>query len=257
MSHPIIKESMYELVIRATDNFTKILPTNEIKDKYTELYWGGNGVGDRWAKKKFNYSVVYSKKQPNKSCEKLYSENADDKIPIEILNQFLQTNKGAGIIGIFVHSIRTNNQQRPISKTIHKKITSLSCVVCGTHDTICDHKNDLYNDSRVLNLETQLISDFQPLCNHCNLQKRQICKTEEQTEKLFSAKNIQRYKIYPFEFPWEKKVFDKNDINCKTSTYWFDPVEFDKNIYYYSIYVIPIINEIKYKIKTNKFTIIA
>jgi hypothetical protein len=252
MSQPIIKESIYELVIRATDNFTKILSTAEIKYKYTELYWGGNGVGDRWANKRFNYSVVYSKKQPN-----LYSENDDDKIPVEILNQFLQTNKGAGIIGIFVHSIRTNSQQRPISKTIHKQITSLSCVVCGTRNTICDHKNDLYNDSRVLSLETQLISDFQPLCNHCNLQKRQICKTEEQTERLFSAKNIQQYAIYPFEFPWEKKVFDKNDINCKTSTYWFDPVEFNKNIYHYSVYVIPIINEIKYKVKTNKLRVIA
>lgn len=247
-----IKEGIDELVIRATDNFTKILSTTEIKTKYTELYWGGNGVGDRWASKKFNYSVIYSKKQPT-----LYSENDDEKIPIEILNQFLQTNKGVGIIGIFVHSIRTNKQQRSISKNIHKTITSLSCVVCGTHTTICDHKNDLYNDIRVLSLKTQLISDFQPLCNHCNLQKRQICKTEEQTEKLFSAKSIQRYKVYPFEFPWEKKVFDKNDINCKNSTYWFDPVEFDKNIYYYSVYVIPIINEIKYKIKTNKLKLIA
>jgi hypothetical protein len=252
MSHLIIKENIYEIVIRATDKFTKILSTKEIKDKYMELYWGGNGVGDRWANKKFNYSVIYSKKKPT-----LYSENDDDKIPIEILDQFLQTNKGIGIIGIFVHSIRRNKQQRPISKNIHKKITSLSCVVCGTHNTICDHKNSLYNDTRVLSLKTQLISDFQPLCNHCNLQKRQICKTEEQTKKLYSAKNIQRYKIYPFEFPWEKKVFDKNDINCKNDTYWFDPVEFDKNIYYYSVYVIPIITEIKYKIKTNKLKLIA
>lgn len=242
---------MDDLVIKATNNFTKILSKNEIIDKYKELYWGGNGIGDRWANKKFNYSVVYQKKQP-----KLYSENEDDIIPIEILNKFLQTNKGVGIIGIFVHSIRTNIQQRPISKNIHKKITSLSCVVCGTHNTICDHKNDLYNDIRVLSLETQLISDFQPLCNHCNLQKRQICKIEEQNKKLFSAKNIQSYKIYPFEFPWEKKVFDKNDINCKNGTYWFDPVEFNKNIYYYSIYIIPIINEIKYKIKTNKLKLI-
>lgn len=245
------KESIDELVIRATENFTKILSTAEIKDKYMDLYWGGNGVGDRWANKKFNYSVIYCKKQPA-----LYSENNNDKIPDDILNLFLQTNKGVGIIGIFVHSRRTNKQQRPISKTIHKKITSLSCVVCGTQNTICDHKNDLYNDIRVLNLETQLISDFQPLCNHCNLQKRQICKTEEQTEKLYSAKNIQRYNVYPFEFPWEKKAFDKTDINCKNATYWFDPIEFDRNIYYYSVYVIPIINEIKYKIKTNQLILL-
>jgi hypothetical protein len=245
------KESVDELVIQATNNFTKILSTNEIKENYKGLYWGGNGVGDRFANKKFNYSVIYSKKQPS-----LYSENDDDKIPEELLNEFLQNNKGVGIIGIFVHSIRKNIQKRPIRKNIHKETTSLSCIICGTHDTICDHKNDLYNDIRVLSLETQLISDFQPLCNHCNLQKRQVCKTEEQTQKIYSAKNIQRYKIYPFEFPWEKKVFDKNDINCKNGTYWFDPVEFDKNIYYYSVYVIPIMNEIKYKIKTNKLKLI-
>jgi hypothetical protein len=246
------KENMDEIIIKATDNFTKILSTTEIKDKYIELYWGGNGGGDRWANKKFNYSVIYSKKQPS-----LYSENDDDQIPPYILTEFLQTNKGAGIIGIFVHSKRTNIPKRPISKNIHKEITMLSCVICGTQDTICDHKNDIYNDNRVLNLETQLMSDFQPLCNHCNLQKRQICKMEEQTKKIYSAKNIQRYQIYPFEFPWEKKVFDKNDIHCKNGTYWFDPVEFDKNIYYYSLYVIPIINEIKCKTKTNKLKIIA
>jgi len=244
----IDREDIYELVIRATYNFTKILSTNEIKEKYKKLYWGGNGVGDRWAKKKFNYSVIYSKK---KVC--LYSENDDDKIPIELLNEFIENNKGVGIIGIYVHSIRKISENgRPISKNIHKEITSLSCVICGTSDTICDHKNDLYNDMRVLSLETQLISDFQALCNHCNLQKRQICKTEEKTEKLYSAKNIQRYKIFPFEFPWEKKVFDKRDIHCKNGTYWYDPVEFDKNIYYYSCYVIPIINKIKYKNKSNK-----
>jgi 5-methylcytosine-specific restriction endonuclease McrA len=229
MKQKISKEIMDETVVQVTSNFTKILSTNEIKNSHPELYWGGNGVGDRWASKKFNYSVIYAKKQPS-----LYSENDDDKIPTDLLNEFLQTNKGVGIIGIFVHSRRTNIETRPIYKNIHKKITSLSCVICGTHDTICDHKNDLYNDERVLNTNTQLISDFQPLCNHCNLQKRQICKIEEQTQKIYSAKNIQRYQFYPFEFPWEKKVFDRNDIYCKNGTYWFDPVEFDKNIHYYS-----------------------
>ena len=40
------KESVDELVIQATNNFTKILSTNEIKENYKGLYWGGNGVGD-------------------------------------------------------------------------------------------------------------------------------------------------------------------------------------------------------------------
>jgi hypothetical protein len=246
-------ETVEELVIRATNNFTRILSTNEIKEKYPKLYWGGNGVGDRWATKKFNYTFIYSSKKP-----KLYSENLEDTIPNELLTAFLQEHSnGTGIIGIFVHSKRTNIQTRPINKKIHKEIVSLSCVVCGTQETICDHKNDLYNDERVLDEDTQVSSDFQPLCNHCNLQKRQICKTESATGKLYSAKNIQRYKVYPFEFPWEKKVFDPTDIYCKNGTYWFDPVEFDKNIYYYTSYVIPIITEIKRRVQTNKLTLIS
>jgi len=78
--------------------------------------------------------------------------------------------------------------------------------------------------------------------------------------KGYTGKNgdMQKYKeVYLFEFPWEKKAFDKNDINCKNSTYWFDPIEFDRKIHYYSLYVNPIINEIKYKIKTNKLKLIA
>ena len=243
-------ESIYDLVKRATADFTKIISTNDIKERYTELYWGGNGVGDRWANKKFNYSVIYSKKTS------LYSDNVDDIIPAELLTQFLENTKGTGIIGIYVHSLKTITHTRPISAKIAKEITKLSCVICGTHNTICDHKNDLYNDERVLRIETQSIHDFQPLCNHCNLQKREICKSERQTEKLYSAKNILRYKIYPFEFPWEKKVFDKMDIHCKNGTYWFDPVEFDKNIYYYVCYVLPIVNEIKRKIKSNTLKLI-
>ena len=234
---------MEDLVIEATQNFTRILATSEIREKYPSLYWGGNGIGDRWANKKFNYTVIYTKKT------RLYSENSEDLIPTDLLNEFLDIKRGAGIIGVFVHSKRLNSQKRPINKHIHKEITRLSCVVCGTNDTICDHKNDLYNDERVLNVKTQIIQDFQPLCNHCNLQKRQICRSEEESGVLYSAKNIQRYKIYDFDFPWEKKNYDNLDIHCKTDTFWYDPIKFDTNIYCYSRYVIPIITEIKYKIK--------
>ena len=241
-----------EQVIKLTDNFTKIIHIDEIK-KHPKLFWGGNGVGDRWANKKFNYSVIYSKKSPKK-----YSENEEDEIPTEMLEKFLDVNKGTGIIGIYVYSKRSNNQKRPINKMIHKEVTSNSCVVCGSNsDVICDHKNDLYNDERVLNSTTQVLGDFQPLCNHCNLQKRQICKEEEQNQRIYSAKNIQRYKKYRFDFPWEKKVFDRTDIYCKNDTYWFDPVEFENKIFCYLSYVIPIINEIKNRVKSGKIIQVA
>jgi hypothetical protein len=230
---------MEDLVIEVSDNFKRIISTSEIKERYRELYWGGNGIGDRWANKKFNYTVIYSKKT------RLYSENYEDKIPTELLEEFLVNNNGTGIIGVFVHSKRLNIQKRPIDRQIHKEITRNSCVVCGTNETICDHKNDLYNDERVLNIKTQTVDDFQPLCNYCNLQKRQICRLEQENGKIYSAKNIQRYKIYDFEFPWEKKNYDKLDIQCKTDTFWYDPVKFDTNVYCYTRYVIPIITELK------------
>jgi len=231
-----------ELIIKLTNNYTSIISINEIKNN-KKLYWGGNGIGDRWMNKKYNYAVIYANKK-----YKIYSEN-NDIIPDKIIDNFID-NTNKGIIGIFVFSIRNNIISRNINKKIHKEIVKNNCVICGSNtDIICDHKNDLYNDIRVLNTKTQLYEDFQALCNHCNLQKRQISKNEEQNNKIYSAKNIIRYLEYNFEFPWEKKIYDKNDINCKKDTYWYDPVEFERKIYKYLLYILPINNEIKNKIK--------
>jgi hypothetical protein len=235
---------MDQLIIELSANFTKIISLDELKT-HKKLYWGSNGVGDRWAGKKYNYTVIYASKKT-----RTYSENDSDTIPEQILNDFLKTKKGSGIIGIFVHSKRENIVLRPIDSKIHQKIITKPCVICGTKtNIICDHKNDLYNDSRVLDIKTQMEDDFQPLCNHCNLQKRQICKEEKESGRIYSAKNIERYKKYSFEFPWEKKVFDTNDKDCKKGTFWYDPVEFEDNIYIYIMYKLPVINEIKCLIK--------
>jgi len=213
-------------VEKLSHGYTRIISIDEIKEN-PSLYWGGNGVGDRWAKKKFNYTVIRNNKTHT------YSEN-EDEVPYDVLHSFRETNKGKGIIGIYVHSMRTNIQKRPIRADIRNTIINRECVVCGSKsDIICDHKNDLYNDLRVLQLDTQVLSDFQSLCNHCNLQKRQICKEERESGELYSAKRIPRLQCYPFEFTWEKKAFDVNDINCKTDTYWFDPVAFEHKIYCY------------------------
>ena len=222
----VIKVNVVELVKSLTNDFTDILHIDTIKDN-KQLHWGGNGVGDRWANKKFNYGVIYGNGE-----SKIYSENDNDEIPEELLNDFMNNYKGKGIIGIFVFSERMNIQTRPINKHIHKMIVCNPCVSCGSRsDIICDHKNDLYNDHRVLNEKTQTPDDFQPLCNHCNLVKRQVCKEENQNGKLYSAQeNIPRYKMYKFDFTWEKKPFDIIDINCKKDTYWYDPIEFEKKI---------------------------
>lgn len=244
----IIIEELDNLVIKLSNNFTQIIPRDIIK-KYDILNWGDNGIGDRWAKKKFNYSVIYKNGKINN-----YSENINDKLDTTLLENFLQEmqeTNNKGIIGIFVYSKRLNIEKHPISKKIDKEIKKRSCVSCGSkYDIICDHKNDLYNNSLVLDLKTQCLDDFQPLCNHCNLQKRQISKEEKLKKKIYSAKNLDKYQIFPFEFPWEKKIFDINDIYTKNDTYWYDPVEFNNKIYLYITYRLPFLNEIK-KFKKN------
>lgn len=156
--------------------------------------------------------------------------------------------------------IRTNGlsdnkiSSRPISNNIKKIIKTRGeengCVECGSKTLIvCDHKNDLYNDKNVLNTKTQKLIDFQPLCNGCNLRKREINKQEHSTKKIFSVKSLTRYDSYNFIFPWEKKCFDELDINCKKDTYWYDPKEFNEKILLYTLYRIPINNMVKKYIK--------
>jgi 5-methylcytosine-specific restriction endonuclease McrA len=139
-----------------------------------------------------------------------------------------QTNKNT------VTHIRTNGfsndilhgHNRPIRKDIRIYHTT-ACVVCGSmSDLVVDHKNDLYNDPRVLCVSTQTIDDFQCLCNHCNLQKRQVCKKTKETGKRYKATNIPMLKIYNIDFIQGDESFNPNDVNALVGTFWYDPVAF-------------------------------
>jgi hypothetical protein len=223
--------NLINLVKELSNNFTTIIPKNMI-DQYSELKWGNNGIGDRWAKKLFNYSVITNKKI------KTYSEN-DEDINEALIRLFQNDNIGNGIIGILVHSIKINKpSNRPIKKKYNDHCKLLPCVICGsTSDLIVDHKNDLYNDTNVLNTKDQKQDDFQTLCNHCNLQKRQVCKKEKETGLIYSALNIPMFQIFKDEFfvndnkfDWENSVIDMKDIDCKNGSFWYDPIKFMQNI---------------------------
>jgi len=84
----------------------------------------------------------------------------------------------------------------------------------------------LYNDPRVLNTNTQSIDDFQPLCNHCNLQKRQTIKKMKETKQRYSALNIPMLKSYNLPFTQGDETFDETDPNWGIGTFWHDPVDF-------------------------------
>ena len=120
---------------------------------------------------------------------------------------------------------------RPIRKDIHAHHKATGCVVCGSHsDLVTDHKNDLYNDPRVLEATTQTIDDFQCLCNHCNLQKRQVSKTTKETGRRVGATTIPSLAIWGVDFVEGDETFDESDVNAMVGTYWYDPVEFMKKL---------------------------
>ena len=107
----------------------------------------------------------------------------------------------------------------------------MGCVVCGSKsDLVTDHKNDLYNDSRVLNETTQTVDDFQCLCNHCNLQKRQVSKKTKETMTRYPATKIPGLAVFGIDFIEGNATLDLNDPKAMVGTYWYDPVAFMKAI---------------------------
>jgi hypothetical protein len=122
-----------------------------------------------------------------------------------------------------------NNNSRSIRQDIKNFYKNKSCVSCGTTSSIeCDHKNGLLNDQRVLNIHTQTIDDFQPLCSHCNKVKRESIKKMKNEHKRQSIKLIPQFEHYIVDFISGNEIYNENDINAMVGTYWYDPKEFQK-----------------------------
>ena len=216
---------MDKILVKISNNFTKILSKEEIV-KNCNFTWN-NGIGSRFCNKKFNYCVIYFNGKIKYYCETEF--NLDQNLLINFLKENKNKNK-RGIIGIFLFNYRkTKEKSRHISKYIKQNLPKTSCVICGSNtDLIIDHCNDLYSE------EYLTLKDFQYLCLHCNLQKRNICKKEIQNNQIYSVKNIPQFSIYDFKIPWELKVFDKNDINCKKDLFWYNPMEFQRKLFIYT-----------------------
>jgi len=124
-------------------------------------------------------------------------------------------------------NIANRHTSRPIRHDIHEYHKRMGCVVCGSKSSlVTDHKNDLYNDDRVFNSNTQTIDDFQCLCNHCNLQKRQVSKETIDNGRRYGATNIPSLRVFGIDFISGDDTFDPEDINAMKGTYWYDPVAF-------------------------------
>tara|TARA_A100001015_G_scaffold180836_1_gene201267 strand:+ start:157 stop:816 length:660 start_codon:yes stop_codon:yes gene_type:complete len=207
MSRRIKLSEIDKAFVLNENNVSKWVTKDEIKSNFPNLDWGNNGVTRN--------GLLYKDDRYNWEFKRL-----NDK-------------KNGKILAIRINGLneRTiSNKNHPISDRIHKEIRGnkeSACVVCGSKsDLVTDHKNDLYNDPRVLSEKTQTFEDFQCLCNHCNLQKRQVSKKTRETNKRYGATNIPQLKVFGIDFISGDENYDPEDPNAMVGTYWYDPLTF-------------------------------
>ncbi|GHS91448.1 hypothetical protein FACS1894139_07060 [Planctomycetales bacterium] len=137
--------------------------------------------------------------------------------------------------GNSIDRIRLNgfNNRTAFSQNIRQDIRDYyktqNCVMLGINGNSentkieIDHKDGRKEDSRVSNVESQRIEDFQPLCKAANDVKRQICKECKRTDRRWDAKNI---KGNPYSFYDGDESYDE-ELGCR-GCYQYDPVEYRK-----------------------------
>lgn len=200
---------------------SRFVNTNEFVNKYSGLRFG-NGGG--WSRLDngfgHNYKVCIISTNGKRRLSWIPSEEESICLEHELSN-YLFT-KGTSIMLIKIVGLQTRYSNRYIPKCIKEIISKKSCVVCGTNSSIeVDHKNGLYNDTKVLTL-----NDFQPLCKHCNDQKRQTCVWQKIHKKRYPASMIPQLSIFGIDFIRGDETLDETNEGALVGTYWYDPVEF-------------------------------
>jgi hypothetical protein len=203
------------------------------KPPYLALKFGNGGS---WCRMDSSFAKQYKYVTRKKNGKITYSWTPTDDERVLVEQDFQQNKKivngkGNKITHIKIYGVQNKEIfTRRIREDIRKYYANSVCVVCGRSDVEIDHKNGLYNDPRVLTLETQTIDDFQPLCQHCNLQKRQSMVYSKETGKRYPATKIPQLKIFEIDFVDGGEAYDINDPNAMNGTYWYDPVSFMKEI---------------------------
>ena len=216
-------------------NQTRFVSKDEFIGEYSELFFK-NGLD--WCRIESARKTIYkiATMTANGKNIRLLWDNYTDIEKAEIEKEFkdnCKILKGVNRVQyIKIFGLKNKNDYNySIRKDIKKHYQNQKCVVCGTNtDVQCDHKNGLYNDPRVLNIKTQTIDDFQPLCRHCNCQKRQVEKKTKETSIRYGATNIPSLAIFGFDFIEGNETINLEDINALKGTYWYDPVDFMKHI---------------------------
>lgn len=124
------------------------------------------------------------------------------------------------------------NKDESFNQTISKHIKDFyktkPCVFTGVYGNSentkieIDHKEGTKNSSRVSNVKTQTMEDFQPVCKACNDIKREICKRCKETDIRWDATQLEG-----FPFPYYKGNSSLKESGCE-GCYQYDPVMYRK-----------------------------
>lgn len=213
-----------------SSNESRIVSVNEFIDSYAVLKFGN---GASWCRMDSSFSKKYKYVLRKANGDLTYSWNIEDDTEYKKIEEDFKQFESKKIKGnptthikLYGKKDSTNKNTRDIRQDIRDHFKTSLCIVCGNSDIEIDHKNGLYNDERVLNTKTQCIEDFQPLCRHCNQQKRQSIIVTKRTGKRYKATNIPQLKVFGIDFTSGNEEFDPNDINAMVGTYWYDPLDF-------------------------------
>ena len=229
MANKVVKKMLDELITKAivlsvTDNFQKIL------SKETSVELGltkptNNGAGDRSSLEIFDFTAIYGNSRAPRRYPVIIDLDETDLKKIEDFKRSIPTTSAT--IGYLIHGYNTDpTSKHPIRKDIREYYKGETCVFCIEKGDCVDHKNDFYNDSRVLVENTQDKSDFQPVCNACNIKKRGVChKTRASGKRSLPPPAIREFGR---DFLVGDESFDENDPNALVGSYWYDPVAFVK-----------------------------
>ncbi|MBX7171585.1 MAG: hypothetical protein K1X72_11560 [Pyrinomonadaceae bacterium] len=131
---------------------------------------------------------------------------------------------GNSVDRIRLNGFRNDDSSNQVRADLKREIKKRRCVILGTSNPEADHKDGRKDNSRVMNLKTQVLDDFQPLSKAANDAKRQICKECKATDIRFDAKRLG----YPISVTKGSLNYEES-VGCD-GCFWYDPLDFRKNL---------------------------
>ena len=203
----------------------RLISSDEFVGEYSKLAMG-NGCDFARDGSPFTRKYKCATRKINGTVRCLWNADEEEKSLAE--KDFAHLLKGGGnkITHFKIYGRRDADRvSRAIPQHVREHFKDARCVSCGNGSIEIDHKNGLYNFPKGYIFQ---IEDFQPLCMHCNQQKRQSIVRTKETGKRYKATTIPMVEVLRVDFTQGDESYDPSDPNAMVGTYWYDPVDFTR-----------------------------